>query len=196
MREQRAFRPDRPGGGALAAAVLLVVLAPQSVRVTRVSAAVAGVIFLATVPPMAGRLAQCFGLRNVAALFDRAMVTPQFATLLGSMPNRDLRHGGRAPLTAQSGPSRHGRLSGRQGRTRAVCSASMRWSTLRVDSPVMLEPMAPSRNSLHALRALRSDRRAEFDDEARCARGPWVLRFSAPHRRAAACPGTPLRDRW
>jgi hypothetical protein len=87
-------------------------------------------------------------------------------------------------------------FTSRQLRTRAVCSASMRWSPLRVDSAAMLEPTAPSRNSLRALRALRSNRRAEFDDEARCARGPRILRFSAPHRRAATCPGTPLRDRW
>jgi hypothetical protein len=86
----------------MAAAVLPFVLAPQSVRMTRVSAVVAGVIFLATVPPTAGRRARCFGLGNVAALFDRAMVTHPFATLLGAVPNRGLRHGGRAQLPARS----------------------------------------------------------------------------------------------
>jgi len=44
--------------------------------------------------------------------------------------------------------------------------------------------LAP-RNSLRALRALRSDRRGEYEDDARFARAPAMLRFSAAHRRAA-----------
>ena len=43
----------------------------------------------------------------------------------------------------------------------------------------MLRPLAPRRNSLRDLRSLRSDSRRKNEVEARCARGPSVLRFSA-----------------
>ena len=83
-------------------------------------------------------------------------------------------------------------------------------------------PGVASQNSLRSLRSLRSDSRDESVDEARCARGPQalalqaapvlaarpfarhkrspgplvsLLTFSASQRRAAACPGSPLRIR-
>ena len=52
--------------------------------------------------------------------------------------------------------------------------------------PAMLDGTAARRNSLRALRALRSDRRRKHEVEARCARWPSHLRFSAAHRHARA----------
>jgi hypothetical protein len=49
------------------------------------------------------------------------------------------------------------------------------------------------RNSLRELRSLRSDICAKSDHEARCARGPPGLRFSAPPTGDAAGPGDPRR---
>jgi len=106
----------------------------------------------------------------------------------------------------------------RQRHARAGCGASPRRSARCADSPAMLGLAAPSPNSLRDLRSLRSDSVDESEDEARCARGhePWpcerpgqearpfarhkqspgllvsLLTFSAPQRRAFACPGVPL----
>jgi hypothetical protein len=58
----------------------------------------------------------------------------------------------------------------------------------------MLGLVAPPQNSLRSLRELRSNNRGESEDEARCARGPRALRFSAAQRRAAGCPPAPLQN--
>jgi len=59
----------------------------------------------------------------------------------------------------------------------------------------MLGSMAPPQNSLRSLRSLRSISCGESEHEARCARGPRTLRFSAAHMRCAGRPPTPLPAR-
>jgi len=56
----------------------------------------------------------------------------------------------------------------------------------------MLGLVAPPQNSLRELRSLRSNNRGESDNDARFARGPRALRFSAAQRRTAGCPPAPL----
>src|SRR5690606_32780850 len=55
--------------------------------------------------------------------------------------------------------------------------------------------LAP-RNSLRELRSLRSDRRGENEDDARCARAPALLRFSAAHKRTRGRRPAPLQAAW
>ncbi len=66
----------------------------------------------------------------------------------------------------------------RQRRAGAGCGAHVRRSPLRSDSPAMLGPAAPSRNSLRSLRSLRSDSRDEsvFDPRFALGRGPCASR--------------------
>jgi len=56
----------------------------------------------------------------------------------------------------------------------------------------------PAGNSLRSLRSLRSDTPASKSvDDARCARGPEILRSSPPQMRAAGLPGPALQpQRW
>ncbi len=62
--------------------------------------------------------------------------------------------------------------------------------------PAMLDRTATRRNSLRALRALRSDRRRKHEVDTRCARWPSHLRFSAAHRHAHSASLTPLHVGW
>ena len=64
-------------------------------------------------------------------------------------------------------------------------------SVLRTDCAALLGLAAPLRNSLRALRALRSDNRSESVLEARCARGPQALCCSPPSDIAPAGPRLP-----
>ena len=61
--------------------------------------------------------------------------------------------------------------------------------------PAMLGRMARRRNSLRSLRSLRSDICAKSVIDARCARGPSRLRFSAPPKGDGASPDDPWRGR-
>jgi len=81
----------------------------------------------------------------------------------------------------------------RQRGSRAAHGAQPRRSSLRCDCPALLGSVAPSRNSLRSLRSLRSDRHAESDHEARCARGPAPC---AARRLTCApsLPGCPVAD--
>ncbi len=72
----------------------------------------------------------------------------------------------------------------------ALILGGLHW---RSGSPAMLGPAAPSPNSLRSLRSLRSDTGDESVVDSRCARGPRVLRFSAPPMRATASPSPPLQ---
>ena len=65
------------------------------------------------------------------------------------------------------------------------------WPGLKPGSPAVLGLQTPPPNSLRARGALRSDNGGEHVLEARCARGPETLRFSAPLRRASAHPRPP-----
>ena len=62
--------------------------------------------------------------------------------------------------------------------------------------PAMLDRTATRRNSLRALQALRSDKRRKHEVEARCARWPSHLRFSAAHRHTHSASLTPLHIGW
>ena len=66
---------------------------------------------------------------------------------------------------------------------------------LRAAFPAMLGRMARRRNSLRSLRSLRSDICAKSVIDARCARGPSRLRFSAPPKGDGASPDDPWRGR-
>ena len=68
----------------------------------------------------------------------------------------------------------------------------MRRPVLRPGSPAMLGLVTPSQNSLRELRSLRSNNCDETEHEARCARGPRALRFSASHRRPGGDPPAAL----
>ena len=68
----------------------------------------------------------------------------------------------------------------------------MRRPVLRPGSPAMLGLVTPSQNSLRELRSLRSNNCDETEHEARCARGPRALRFSASHRRPGSGPPAAL----
>jgi hypothetical protein len=85
--------------------------------------------------------------------------------------------------------------SARQRRARAGCSASVQRPALRFGSPALLGLVArrPTRCA-HFVRYAQTAGDKSVD-EARCARGPQALRCSAPHRRCATCPGTPLQNR-
>ncbi len=78
----------------------------------------------------------------------------------------------------------------RRGPSRRACCRCLpplRGGALRC-SPRRLAP----RNSLRALRALRSNRRGEIDYDARYARAPAAVRFSAAHRQHARRDGPRL----
>ncbi|MBP5992183.1 MAG: MFS transporter [Piscinibacter sp.] len=64
-------------------AVLAFMLAPKSVAVMLVFAAVMGVSYLSTVPPTAGLVAKFYGPANMATLFGIVMVSHQFGGFLG-----------------------------------------------------------------------------------------------------------------
>ena len=92
-----------------------------------------------------------------------------------------------------SGHCAEGRASQRRGR--AAGSASLRRSAAARRLPCGARSWGLPHNSLRSLRSLRSDRCGESEVDARCARGPKHLRSSAPQRRSARCPATPLRSR-
>ena len=78
---------------------------------------------------------------------------------------------------------------------RACPIALRRRPALRAGFPAMLGRMARRRNSLRSLRSLRSDICAKSVIDARCARGPSRLRFSAPPKGDGASPDDPWRGR-
>lgn len=65
-------------------AVLAFMLAPKSVAVMLVFAAVMGVSYLSTVPPTAGLVAKFYGPANMATLFGIVMVSHQLGGFLGA----------------------------------------------------------------------------------------------------------------
>lgn len=67
-----------------AVAVLVFLLAPKTVAVMLVFAAVMGVSFLSTVPPTAGLVAKMFGPANMAMLFGLVMLSHQIGGFLGA----------------------------------------------------------------------------------------------------------------
>ena len=83
----------------------------------------------------------------------------------------------------------------RQRRARTACSASLRRSPLRCDFLPVLGLVARRQTRFaHCVRYAQTGGDKSVY-EARCARGPQALRSSAPKRRCAARPGTPLQSR-
>jgi hypothetical protein len=87
-------------------------------------------------------------------------------------------------------------LGGRRGKAACGQAAALRWSGLRF-APTALRcsvSRPPTPNSLRSLRSLRSNNVDESVHEARCARGPQALRFSAPQEARRSLPASPFAD--